>query len=120
MFTKTLATVVALAVLGVAASSHAASPSAFDPDTISMRIKTGDLNLSSEAGDKAVLWRIHQAAKAICGDDPDVRVLDGGVQYRACMTSVTERAVALLGNPDVTAIAGGSSRGDTVLASNPR
>ena len=115
MLTKTLATVVALAALSFAAGGHAGLP-----DTVSTKVRIGDLNLASEAGDKAALRRIHQAAKAICGDDPDVRVLDGGVQYRACMTSVTERAVALLCNPDVTAIAGGSSRGDTVLASNPR
>ena len=120
MFTKTLATVVALAVLGVAASSHAASPSAFDPDTISMRIKTGDLNLSSEAGDKAVLWRIHQAAKAICGDEPDNRILDGGKRYSACMSTITEQAVAFLGAPDVTASAQGSSHRDIVLASDRR
>ena len=120
MFTKTLTTVVALAALGFAASSHAASPSSFDPDTVSIKVKIADLNLSSEAGATAALQRIHQAAKTICGDEPPVKVLAGGAEYRACMTSVTNRAVTSLDSPYVTAMNRGSGKGDTVLASNPR
>jgi len=118
MFTKTLATVAALAALGFAASSYAASPSSFDPDSISMKVKIADLNLSSRAGATVALQRIHQAAKAICGDEPPVKVLAGGVEYRACMSSVTNRAVASLANPYVTAMNSGHGKGDTILASN--
>jgi UrcA family protein len=120
MFAKTIATIAALAALGFATSGHAASPAVSDPDTVTVKVNIADLNLSSQAGASTVLRRIHEAADQICGGAPSIKDLVAFSAYKSCVTSVTDRTVASLDNPYVTAMNGGARKSSTVLASNPR
>jgi UrcA family protein len=92
----------AVLALGIAAGGHTAS--AEDTATASVKVKYADLDLTSEAGARALLQRLHRAAKTVCGDrgdDPFERYL-----WAPCVADATNRAVATLGNPLVTALNG--------------
>jgi UrcA family protein len=101
----------ALAALGFA-SAHAAPPTgpSSDPETISVTVPVADLNFGGEAGAKAVLQRIRNAARDVCADE---------FNPLACMKDTIDRAVAALGDPTVTALNGGDGRSFTELASRP-
>jgi UrcA family protein len=111
MFTKTTFTALAaLAALGLAASAHAApamGPSS-DPDARSAKVFTADLDLGGEAGAKAALTRIHNAARNVCADE---------LNPLACRKDTLDRAVASLGAPLVTALNAGRGQRGTILAS---
>src|SRR5258708_4698014 len=114
MFSKTtLAAVAAISLFAGVSTASAATPSG---DTVSVTISYGDLDLSTNAGARIVLARITHAAGEICGSQPDTRLLDQTRAYSGCMTSVTNRAVAKLGNAKVSAFAGRSS--PTTMAYN--
>jgi UrcA family protein len=108
----TVAAVVGSAAIGVAAPVVAAKP---DPDNASQTVFVGDLDLSGAAGARIALRRIEVAAGAICGEAPDARLLDRRGPYQACLSAVTDRAVAALGNANVTALR--APQGVSVLAS---
>jgi UrcA family protein len=117
MISKTLlAVIVALGVAGahsaVAQTLEAAS------ENVSVRIAYGDLDLGSPAGAKAMLYRIHTAARQICGEPTDAQ--EGGVQYRACVDKVMQRAVAKLGSPMVAAQNGMATGGAKVIVAASR
>jgi UrcA family protein len=108
MFAKTsFAAIAALAVLGFAASSHASPVGASDPNTMTVSVSVADLNLSSAAGAKIVLRRIHNAATTICGDEPDRRLTERFALYQSCVKTTVDRTVASLDSPVVTAMNGG-------------
>jgi UrcA family protein len=115
MFSKTMiATLAALAALGSAASVHAASTS--DPDTVSVKVFIGDLNLDDAAGAAVALQRIEASAGAICGDKPDQRLLGDTARYRACTSATVTRAVASLDNPTMTALNAGRRAPNALVA----
>src|SRR5476649_928425 len=118
MFTKvTLASIASVAVLGFAASTHAApvADSSSDPAAMSVNVSIADLNLASSSGAKVVLGRIHAAARTICGDEPDIRLTERFAIYQSCLKTTVDRTVASLGAPLVTAMSGGQP---AVLAAN--
>jgi UrcA family protein len=110
MFAKTsFAAVAALAILGAAATTHAspAAEASSDPSAMSVSVSVADLNLSSAAGARIVLQRIHNAAKTICGDETDVRLTERFALYQSCVKTTVDRTVASLDSPIVTAMNGG-------------
>lgn len=96
----------AAAVAGLPAASQ---PYAAGDAPVSVRVGYADLNLNSAAGAKAMLARIDAAARQACGTEPDIRDLQRVTVYSHCMTETTQRAVATLNAPLVTALANGSS-----------
>jgi UrcA family protein len=120
MFAKTsFAAVAALAILGFAGASHAspAGDASSDPAAMSVSVSVADLNLSSGAGAKIALRRIHNAASSICGDEPDTRVTERFAIYQSCVKTTVDRTVASLDSPLVTALNGGQPGEMAVAAS---
>ena len=119
--TYPLASLAVLTVLGLAASGlPAAAQSSSGSEQASQRISYTDLNLASEAGARVMLHRINRAAKSVCGLEPD-DLLDGRVQYFACVHATVDKAVARLQSPLVTALNGGDhTKGQVVLAASKR
>lgn len=112
MTSKTLlTTLAALTSLGLAASALAASP---DPDTVSVKVSIGDLNLASQVGAAVALQRIHNAATSICGPAPYGPDLQRTGDYQACMDAVVDHAVSTLGAPLVTALRANHGQRPTV------
>ncbi|MEJ0063990.1 MAG: UrcA family protein [Caulobacteraceae bacterium] len=112
MFAKShLAALTVIAALGCAAAVHAAPVAAAssDPAAMSVPVLVADLNLADRDGAKTALQRIRTAATAICGEAPDARLLERASLHRACIKSSTDRAVASLDSPIVTALNGGQS-----------
>ena len=110
-----------LAALGCFVAVHAApaSTSSRDPAATSVTVSVADLDLSSRAGAKTALRRIHAAAKTVCGEEPDLRAIERMSLYAACIRTGSDRAVAALDSPVATALnTGGSSA--SVLVANGR
>jgi UrcA family protein len=101
--------IAAVAALGLSASVQAA-PVGGDPDSVSVTVKLGDLDLGGQAGAVAAYYRIKTAAGSICGQAPSPVDLNGGQQYRQCMNATIDRAVQSLGNPIVAAYSHGASK----------
>jgi UrcA family protein len=114
MFAKTAktATLAALAALSFAATAHAGGSS--DPTVTSVSVSVADLNLSSPAGAQVVLRRIHNAAETICGDKPDIRLIQRSALYQSCVKTAVDRTVASLDSPVVTALNDGQPGAMTV------
>jgi UrcA family protein len=107
MLTKlALASLATLAAVGIATASHAgqATNAASDPATTSVSISVADLNLSDPAGAHTALRRIQSAAEAVCGEKPDIRLMQPLSVYRACLTTSVRKAVGSLDAPLVTAM----------------
>jgi UrcA family protein len=99
MFAKSA--LIALTVLGLAGAASA--------QTVSVTVGHADLDLGSAAGANVMLARIHNAARQICGESPNASDLSRRLQARACISDVSNHAVAQLGAPMVTAANGGPS-----------
>ena len=114
--TQTLTALSAALALGFTACGQSAA--AQTTETASVKVSFADLNLSSEAGAKVMLQRIRNAAEKVCGiesDDP----IDQLYEYRPCVKTTTNRAVANFHNPIVTALnSGKSAPAPMALASN--
>jgi UrcA family protein len=107
------AAVIALS-LGLVPSAPAQTAGS-DGDTVRVTVAYGDLDLSSPAGAKAMLQRIHTAAIRICGPAPSDR-LSFQRQYDECVRETVNRAVIDMGVPSVAAANGAP----VALASNDR
>jgi UrcA family protein len=121
MFAKSpLAILSALAALGYAASVHAApvTVSSSDPAVMSITVSLADLNLSNHAGAKTAVQRIHAAAKAVCGQEPDIGAIERLSLYDSCIRTSAGRAVASLDSPIVTALNGGGQ--NAMMVANRR
>ena len=114
---STIASLAVLAALGLAPATHAspAVDGTSDPAAMTVKVSFADLELSSPAGAKSVLNRIHAAAKTVCGGEPDIRLLERSAIYHSCMKATVERAVASLDSPAVTALNAGEP-GATMVA----
>lgn len=100
------------ALAGLAASAQAA------PAPVETRVVSGaELDLSRHAGAEVMLRRIKTAASALCGPESDRTTLARAALRRACVAEATDRAVAQLGNPQVTALNGGEAPVPTLVAS---
>ena len=67
-----------------------------------------DLNITTEAGAKTLLHRIHKAAEAYCGGESHVP-LDQQRAHEACVTDAVDTTVAGLNVRAVTAMNNGQS-----------
>jgi len=104
MLTKSIITTLT-AVLALGFAAHSQTASAQPVDTVSIKVSVGDLNISSEAGAKVALERIRVAARSICGPAPSA-ALPRTMDYAPCVRNITDRAVASLDSPLVTALNG--------------
>jgi UrcA family protein len=99
------------------AGDHAAwSP---DAETASVKVNTKGLDLSTQTGAHGMLQRIHRAASTVCQDDQDDPIFRQG-GYMSCVNDATDRAVAQLNSPTVTALNGGKSSTATMALASIR
>ena len=89
-------TVLTLAAAFGALSSASAATS--DSSVPSVTVRYADLNLSTEAGAKALYQRIAYAAKQVC-PVADIRDLSRLVIARACQQAAIEGAVSSVNSP---------------------
>lgn len=87
-----------------ALSGFAALTPSLANDFPEARVPYSDLNLASPAGAQAMLNRIKAAASRVCGGTPDNREIAQKQFYRGCVKVATDRAVAQLNAPMVTAL----------------
>lgn len=59
-----------------------------------MPVKTGDLNLASEEGQKTLALRIHRAARTMCASEAVDQLLQNIRAERQCIKEATSRALA--------------------------
>lgn len=85
MLARTLAAIGASALL-------LATPAAAQYETLSVNIRTGDLDLSTEAGQKQLDRRVFKAMGRICGELP--RSLDQQEAHAKCRSEVITDASA--------------------------
>ncbi len=116
-----LTALVAFGAIGLATASYAAPVNDQWPQSepLSVKVSYVDLNLDSEAGAKVMLQRIRHAAKIVCEPLAD-GVLDLTYAYRPCVSRATDRAVAALNNPIVTAMVGGRDHAAPVMLASSR
>ena len=96
----TLSAVAAIALAAAASSATAATPST---DDVSVKVSYEGIDLNSDAGHKIMVARITQAARQICGAQPDKWLFDASRAYDSCMTSVTDRALGQLDSAKLSA-----------------
>jgi UrcA family protein len=89
------ATAIAFAVASPASARTAA-------DEYEVRISYADLNLQSESGADALLRRVRNEARDVCGDHAGRMSLRERRAIRVCISDFEERAVAALGNEYIT------------------
>jgi UrcA family protein len=101
MFAKSsLISVAALAVLGSVTGPRLATAQ----EQVGVTVRYGDLNLTTDAGAKVMLNRIRMAAREACGWTPPTYDLAAQPIFRRCVGEATNRAVAMLDSPLVTAM----------------
>jgi UrcA family protein len=100
-------TLAALAALSLIGGPALARPTqADDAAPRQAAVSYADLNLNTETGQAILVARIHRAAEAVCGPEPDSRDLKRLMPYRACMKQSVDTAVAAI--PSASHVAGGS------------
>ena len=105
---KFLLPVVALAVSGIAAAGS--------PDSHSVVVRYGDLNLNSQAGVASLHKRIRNAAESVCSE-LDNRVLVLRDLYHQCVSEAVSNGVTQIANPNLTNFHRSKGKA-AVLASN--
>jgi len=106
MTTKiTLIALTSALALGFAACGQSASAQTADGVTVSY----ADLNISTAAGAKVLLQRIHAAAADACGVAP-TGPLDLQREHADCAKQVTDQTVANVNSPVLTAMNNGQSQ----------
>lgn len=98
-YTKLLPLVAALAVSGLANAN--VNDSITIKDAKSVVVKYGDLNLNTKDGVKTLHARLRKAANQVCRPF-DGRELSHNVEYGGCVTDAVNRAVADVGNVNLT------------------
>jgi UrcA family protein len=112
MLRNTLPPLLAIALAASAASAVAAPAG----EQVSARVRVADLNLQNEAGAQVALRRIHQAARVVCGGEPDQRELARRASFQACLRDTVDRTVAAAHSPALAALNGAPASGATVAA----
>ncbi len=97
-FKKHLAAAAATLALLACAPAFAADVS---PET-RIVVSYADLDISRRAGAEALVVRLRQAAKQVCGEAPNISDLRSDVRYRACLKASMTRAIASVAQPVVT------------------
>ena len=94
-----------------------AQPGDWPQDVLRLDVPYGDLNLTNEFGAQTLLRRIKFAAIRVCGGAPDGFDPTGRRQFRACMRTAMDDAVAQAHVSLVTALYTGQSEDDPRFAS---
>jgi UrcA family protein len=76
-----------------AVAAQVAPARATEPETNTIMVRYGDLNLSARAGVDVLHRRIRAATEIVCGGD-EIRDLSQAVRYRSCVKLATARALA--------------------------
>jgi UrcA family protein len=77
----------------VLAFSAAPSFAADQTEHVSATVSLSDLNLSTREGATAMRHRIRSAARALCGEQPDIGE-PAFADWRSCINDATRKAVA--------------------------
>jgi UrcA family protein len=118
MQTKSRFLSLALSTLILGSACVSTSAFAESNDIPSVTVQYADLNLSGAAGAKAMLQRIHQAASAVCGAQPDSKIDQAARLHDQCVNQAIAGAVRQLDIPMVTALSRGHrGAAPTALAS---
>ncbi|MDB5448698.1 MAG: hypothetical protein JWQ97_4015 [Phenylobacterium sp.] len=99
---RNVTSVIATALALSATAAVAAPP----PEQASVVVRTSDLDLRSDAGAGIALQRIRAAARAVCGEEPDLRQLGRQALIRACVRGAVDRTVASAHSPRLAALNG--------------
>src|SRR5688500_14189417 len=91
-------------LLAAAALSVSGLATAAAPDTLSVTVRFGDLNLNSKAGIASLHKRIRNAAESVCGP-LESRILGFNDEFETCVEDAVARGVAAVGNPQLTQVA---------------
>jgi UrcA family protein len=67
-------------------------------------VSYADLNLNTPGGQAVLVARIHRAAQAVCGPEPDSHDVKAQMAFRACMQHSVDTAVAAI--PSASQLAG--------------
>jgi UrcA family protein len=102
MTRKLIAVASACALLGVAFTATPAFAQSLGEQG-TMRVPTGDLNLTSDSGAQHVLNRIKVASSSFCEDDNRTKDLKRRMESRKCRDRMVYMAVDKLDAPLVTA-----------------
>jgi len=105
---KSLLSVAALAISGIAAAGS--------PDSHSVVVRYGDLNLNSKAGVASLHKRIRNAAESVCSElNNHVLVLRD--MYKQCVSEAVSSGVTQVANPNLSNFHRSKGK-SAVLASN--
>jgi UrcA family protein len=112
------ATIAAL-VATLALSSAALAEPGVRTEEHSIAVSHADLDLGTDDGASAMLWRIRSAARTVCGGPPNSANANVRRLYSACRREAIEHAVGALDAPLVTALHRRERASDIELASAP-
>lgn len=88
----TAAAIAACLAIGAAGNVHAATATAMDTATPTLKVSYADLNLATTQGSKVLYGRIVDAARAVCVV-ADIRDLGAVASANACRQDAIARAV---------------------------
>ena len=85
-----------LNTMALTAGSALAAPVQSEDGPRQAAVSYADLNLNSENGKAILVARIHRAAEAVCGGEPDSRDVKALMAFRGCMKQTVTTAVAAI------------------------
>ena len=94
---KILIVIAALAAIATPVAAQA------NPEAPRAVIRVADLDLSRPSGADAMIGRIRQAARAVCGDGSSIRGLARIAEEKACMAETMAATVKQVNAPLVSA-----------------
>jgi UrcA family protein len=105
---------VSCAAIALAGSLLAATPAhaGAAPERRAVIVRYNDLNLDSATGAGTLYRRIGSAARTVCGRE-EVSSLAEALQFQRCYDSAVARAIAAVGSPMLSRLAGRTARSST-------
>jgi UrcA family protein len=95
-----------LIIASFALATVAAVPAAAQAqtsDVLSVTVSYAGIDANSPGGAQILLRRISSAAEKVCGGEPS-NALDRSMKFRPCVQEVTQRTVAGMNNPRLSAL----------------
>ena len=102
---KTLMILTAIAAVTAAPAPALAGERSAYSDTVTMHLTVSfsDLDISRAAGADALISRLRNASRKVCGDFPNLADTDATRRHKRCMVQATDAAVKQVNAPLVTA-----------------
>jgi UrcA family protein len=100
---RTIASVLATAIVAFAGVSKGGTALAAEPVTYSKTVSYGDLNLESPQGASVLYARLRQAAREVCSP-LDNRGLSFQTTWQSCVNHALTSAVTQINKPNVSAL----------------